>query len=96
MCQIGRIVYSKCGRDKRRPFIVYHTDGEYLFLIDGELRKLDKPKKKKLKHVQVTNDVNSDIGDKLINNLYINDSEIRKALAPYRLNDKGVLKLVEE
>ena len=45
---IGRVVYSKAGRDAERPFIV--VDGindSYLLIVDGSLRKIEKPKKKK-------------------------------------------------
>lgn len=43
----GQIVFSKCGRDKGRAFIVYDFNEEYVFIVDGDLRKLEKPKKKK-------------------------------------------------
>ncbi|MCL2047745.1 MAG: KOW domain-containing RNA-binding protein [Defluviitaleaceae bacterium] len=51
----GAIVFSKKGRDKGKPMVVLDSDGEYLILVDGKLRTLEKPKKKKQKHVQPTN-----------------------------------------
>ncbi len=53
--QGGSIVYSKAGHDRGGMFLVLRTDGEYAFLADGKVRKLDKPKKKKQKHLQKTN-----------------------------------------
>lgn len=51
----GDIVISKAGRDKGRPFIVLEPLEEgYVLLVDGDLRKLDKPKKKKILHLQRT------------------------------------------
>ena len=51
---IGTIVFSKKGRDKGRAMVVLKCEGEYLTLADGKLRTIDKPKKKKIKHVQIT------------------------------------------
>jgi len=50
-------VYSKRGRDKGKAFVVVSIDGEYVFLADGKLRPLNKPKKKKAKHTQPTRTV---------------------------------------
>lgn len=81
----GQVVYSKSGRDKRRPFIVVDFDGQYVYLVDGDLRKLQKPKKKKIMHVQIVNDVIDDIAKKLEDGLYLNDADFRKALEAYKL-----------
>ena len=51
---VGQVVFSKCGRDKGMVFVVVAADGEYVFLADGKLRPLNKPKKKKAKHTQPT------------------------------------------
>jgi len=79
--ETGRIVFSKAGRDKRRAFVVASSDGGYVYLVDGDIRPLSRPKKKKLMHVQPTNSFAEEVGHKLENNLYINDAEIRKALS---------------
>ena len=80
----GQVVFSKSGRDKAMPFIIVGIDGDYVYLADGKLRKLEKPKKKKKMHVQICNDIIEDIKTKLENALYLNDSDLRKALRPYR------------
>ncbi len=84
----GQVVISKCGRDKAYPFIVMLADEEFAYLVDGKKRKLDKPKKKKVKHLQVTNDIILDIKEKLENEQYLLDADIRKALLPYKKNEK--------
>lgn len=81
----GQLVYSKAGRDKKRPFIIFDFDDEYLYLVDGDLRKLEKPKKKKKIHVQIINKIDFNIKEKLDANLYILDSDIRKALEPFKI-----------
>ncbi len=79
----GQIVFSKSGRDKGMAFIVCDYDEDYVFLADGRLRKLERPKKKKMIHIQITHDVDEDIKNKLENGEHILDSDIRKALAKY-------------
>ena len=49
--KIGQIVISCYGHDMGNWYIVKQVLNDYLFLVDGGLRKLDKPKKKKVKHV---------------------------------------------
>jgi LSU ribosomal protein L14E len=44
---IGRIVKSKAGRDKDRIFIIVGVaDEKHVLIADGDLRKIEKPKKK--------------------------------------------------
>lgn len=74
----GRVVYSKCGRDKGKPFVVVSAEGEYVYLADGRMRFLSKPKKKKIKHVQPVNmvlDLQKAGG--------LQDADIRKMLQPF-------------
>ncbi|WDV45401.1 KOW domain-containing RNA-binding protein [Clostridiaceae bacterium M8S5] len=79
---IGQVVISKRGRDSGRNFIVLNKlDSEYVLICDGDLRKLDKPKKKKIKHLRVTNTVLEELKNKIIKSEKINNSYIRKQLA---------------
>ncbi len=81
---VGQVVYSKCGRDKRKPFIISKVDENYLYLIDGDLRTVEKPKKKKDKHVQITHHVIDEIACKLINNVLVKNSDFKKALEGFK------------
>ena len=80
MFAVGQVVFSKSGRDKGIAFIVVAEEGEYAYLVDGKLRTLDKPKKKKHKHIQVTYHVDDELAGKLTNKQYLNDADFRKAL----------------
>ncbi|MBO5059393.1 MAG: KOW domain-containing RNA-binding protein [Clostridia bacterium] len=71
----GSLVYSKAGRDKGELFLVLKTEGEYVYLADGDTRRVLKPKRKKLKHVNKTNTVLE------LDFENISDSMVRKALA---------------
>lgn len=53
----GQIVRSKAGRDKYRHHVIVEViDNEYVTIADGKTRKIERPKKKKLKHLAVLND----------------------------------------
>ena len=72
----GQVVRSKRGRDEGKVFVVIDII-DNLYLVDGKLRKLDRPKKKKVKHLYIYKDIiDLDIKD-------LNDSYIRKKLLPY-------------
>lgn len=51
--EIGMLARSKAGHDKGRVYVIYGTDETYVYLIDGKIRTMEKPKKKKKKHVQI-------------------------------------------
>ncbi len=78
----GQIVFSKQGRDKGNPFVVVcvNTDESRVYICDGKLHTLSKPKKKNFVHLQPTNTVDENILDKLENNAYLLDADIRKSL----------------
>lgn len=81
---IGQVVKSRAGRDKGRIFLVLKViDHENLLIVDGDLRKLDKPKQKKLKHLIVYNSVITELEHKLENKIKINNAYIRKLLEPF-------------
>lgn len=71
----GSLVYSIAGRDKGTLFLVLKRDGEFVYLADGNTRKVENPKKKKLKHVNKTNTL-LDMDFENISN-----SDIRKSLS---------------
>lgn len=79
----GSIVRSIAGRDKGDLFIVLLREGDFVYLANGELRKVDHPKKKKLKHLQGTNSVSDFVSNKLATAGKVTNSEVRKALAEF-------------
>ena len=80
---LGQIVFSKCGRDQGKPFIVVSIEEEYVYLVDGSLRKVDNPKLKKKKHIQPTLTINEWIKQKIIEENRLTNSDVRRALEEY-------------
>jgi len=85
--KIGQIVKSKAGRDKGRIFIVCQIiDEQHALVCDGDLRKLNSPKKKKVKHLVIYNTVLTEFTNMLQSNKNLEDAYIRKLLKPYNEN----------
>ena len=64
--ELGSVVFSRAGRDAGRFFIVIEiVDDNYVMIADGDIRRLSKPKKKKIKHLKATGDINQKIKEKL-------------------------------
>ena len=82
--QIGQVVYSKSGHDKGDVQMIAAVEGEYLFLVDGKRRKLEKPKRKKKMHVQPTTYIVESVAEKLQQGSSVLDAEIKKALKKYQ------------
>ncbi|MBQ6077189.1 MAG: RNA-binding protein [Clostridia bacterium] len=73
--ETGEIVLSRAGRDRNRAFVVIEVlDSEYVLIADGRLRTLDRPKKKKRKHLLKGSDARMELGAHLL------DADIRKFL----------------
>ena len=53
MEEIGMLAKSKAGHDKGQLYVIYDVDETYVYLVDGKIRTIDKPKKKKRRHVQI-------------------------------------------
>ena len=81
---VGEIVRSKAGRDEGRYFFVRSIiDDNYVLIVDGDLRKLENPKKKKIKHLEATGQVIKHVKEKLEGYGRISNSEMKKILAVY-------------
>lgn len=79
--RLGQIVCSKSGRDKDRLFIVVDiVDHEYVLIADGDLRKVEKPKKKKVKHLQKYNIVDKELEEKLENDIKVDNIYVRRQI----------------
>ncbi|MDR1705816.1 MAG: KOW domain-containing RNA-binding protein [Clostridiales bacterium] len=84
LLSVGQVVFSKCGRDKGLPFIILQLEGEYAFLVDGRLRRLDNPKKKKLRHLQPVKHIDDNVKNSIDEGRHIEDADFKKALEPFK------------
>lgn len=77
----GSVVKAKAGRDKDDFFVVVETDSEYAMICNGKQRPVEKPKRKKLKHLSATKTVVE------VSSMSTN-REIKKALSAF-INAQG-------
>lgn len=78
---ISDIILSTAGRDRGKLFYVIGTDGAYILIANGKERKLEHPKRKKLKHVRRVTRTNSRVAEKIANGDKVLNSELRRDLA---------------
>lgn len=80
--RLGSLVKSTAGRDCGRFFIVVgEIDEKYILLADGDLRRIESPKKKKLKHVKVYEAQAGQVSDRLCEGRGILNAELRKTIS---------------
>ena len=85
---IGKVVLSTCGRDKDHYYvIVIKLNDDYYLLSNGRTKTIQMPKKKKLKHFIVLEDVNDEIKASIISQHRGADLKIKKFL-----KEKGIVK----
>ena len=76
--EVGSIVISKAGRDEGRLFLVIEeVDADFVMIANGELRKLDRLKKKRRKHLKPTGTVVQALRDRKANGPAVQDHELR-------------------
>lgn len=85
----GYVVFSKKGRDKGRYFVVlYMVDADFALIADGDTRKLDRLKKKRLKHLQACPIQAPELPEMAAKGT-LKDSDIRKVLFPVNQGTAG-------
>ncbi|MBQ8831694.1 MAG: KOW domain-containing RNA-binding protein [Oscillospiraceae bacterium] len=83
------IVISLNGRDEGKHFFVLGIEEEYVLLANGKGRRIERPKRKKLKHVQFVAKPDCRVSEKIRNNEKISNSDLRRALAQYEAGSCG-------
>ena len=78
---IADVVVSTAGRDAGKLFYVIEADDLYLMLVNGKDRTLDKPKRKKRRHVQKVLRSETRVAAKLASGDKVLNSELRRDLA---------------
>ena len=87
---IADVVISLNGRDEGKRFLVVGTDEGYSILADGKGRRVEKPKRKKNKHIKLEEQASGPIAEKLIGGERVTNNDIRRALAaPHTASRQG-------
>lgn len=78
--EAGMFAISRAGHDKDATYIVWDVDDTYVWLVDGRLRPLEKPKKKKKKHIQILYTIPENLREKLPQKESIRNEDIKRAI----------------
>ena len=78
---ISDVVVSTAGRESGKLFYVINEDQQFLYLANGKDRTLDKPKRKKRKHVQKVLRSETRVAEKIRSGGKVLNSELRRDLA---------------
>jgi len=78
---VSDVVVSTAGRDQGEWFYVIAQDQTFLFLANGKDRTLEKPKRKKRKHVQKVLRSETRVAGKLLSGDKVLNGELRRDLA---------------
>ena len=81
----GRVVLSTQGRDEGRYFVVLKViDEQFVLMADGLTRKVDHPKKKKIKHLR-PKPIVVNVDGATLPNKHLQDSDLRRYLREHGL-----------
>ena len=78
---ISDVVKATAGRDRGKLFYVIGADEQFLLLANGKDRPLDRPKRKKRKHVQKVLRSETRVAEKISRGDKVLNSELRRDLA---------------
>ena len=79
--EVGRVVFSRAGRDHGHVLVIVDViDEHYVAIANGCQRKVDNPKKKKIKHLVAKPELLEEISKKISEKKRIFDSEVRNKL----------------
>ena len=76
---IGMLTVSKAGHDQGTVYVIIGEESEYVYLADGQLKTVDRPKKKNKKHIQIIKKIQI---DRPVDGF--KDLEIKRAIKTYQ------------
>ncbi len=81
----GQFAAAKAGHDKGVLYVIVAEEGDFVYLSDGRLKKPDRPKKKRKKHIQPINaEVDPGLKARLLAGEAVRPEEVRAAIRSLR------------
>lgn len=76
----GMLARSKAGHDAGKVYVIMDVDDAYVYLADGRIRTSERPKKKKIKHIQLI--------EREYNVSSADDAQIRRIIKEYNKEEE--------
>lgn len=81
---VGKFARSKAGHDKDTLYVIVAQEGDFVYLSDGRLKPPDRPKKKRIKHIQpIDSCLDGELLGRLQEGRKVYPEEIKYALRQY-------------
>lgn len=85
--KLGTYVCATCGRDANKCFLVVGMlDEAFVLISDGKSRKIQKPKKKKIKHLLVLGEGDKEINEMLQGKQSVTNKQVYGAIKKLNAN----------
>ena len=78
-----KLAVSRSGHDKDSLYVIIKEEANLVYLADGKLKPLEKPKKKNRKHIQIIKNLPKEITEVFTQQDFRND-EIKRAIKLYQ------------
>lgn len=78
-----KLAISRSGHDKDSLYVIIKEETNLVYLADGKLRPLEKPKKKNRKHIQIIKNLPKEITEVFTQQDFRNE-EIKRAIKLYQ------------
>ena len=79
----GMMAWSLAGHDRGKLYVIAGVEEKYAWLCDGDIRPLEKPKKKNRKHIQIIKQLPKEITEVFTQENFRNE-EIKRAIQLYQ------------
>lgn len=76
----GMFARSLAGHDRNRLYVIIRREAEYVWLVDGISRTLEKPKKKKIRHIQIVHRTAEPVQKALKTGLPLRNEQIKQII----------------
>lgn len=87
----GMMASSKAGHDRNEVYVIVGEDEKFVYLCDGRLKTLERPKKKSRKHIQIIkNGIDEMLRQRLLEGAPVRNEEIRYAIKEFHRKSKEV------
>ncbi|MFG6383800.1 MAG: KOW domain-containing RNA-binding protein [Lachnospiraceae bacterium] len=78
-----KLAVSRSGHDKDSIYVIIKEEADMVYLVDGILRPIEKPKRKNKKHIQVIKKLPKEITEVFKQENFRNE-EIKRAIKLYQ------------
>ena len=84
-----KLAVSRSGHDKDSIYVIVKEEADMVYLADGKLKPLEKPKKKNRKHIQIIKQLPKEITEVFTQENFRNE-EIKRAIQLYQRRRDGL------